>query len=195
MSYRTREIESKWIVRGKSLVQVHDILYRLFNSSPRKMVFGSSVDTYWTIQDPRATADFVRLRERDGCVQVTTKGKDRGNNRNRMEREYISTDPAAVVRGVLTSQHGKSAGLVGKTYYVYWPELSEHTTVCCYSITHVDPEYPHVIVEVETTTMPKLEALEAQVIDALTEQDVDVTAATGSLFEMFILGRRDNVLP
>lgn len=193
MSYRNREIESKLIVRDATLNDVHNALYALFNGQPKKMIFGSSVDTYWTIPDPEVEADFIRMRERDGCVQITTKGKDKGNNRNRMEREYITTDPVPVVQGVLTSAHGKPAGIVGKTYYVYWPESNEHTTVCCYSIEHVTPKYKPIIVEVETTTMHKLDVLEARVIEALTDLARDVEHAPGSLYEMFVLGKRGDV--
>ncbi len=108
-----------------------------------------------------------------------------------MEREYLTTDSPDVVAGVLTSQHGKAAGVVGKTYYVYWPEESEHTTVCCYSISHVEIPYPDIIVEVETTTSSNLEKWERSTVRALQEAGLNVRPEPKSLFELFVLGERN----
>lgn len=184
MSYRNREIESKLITDTDDLTGINRILAEEFGGDKKKMIFGSSTDIYWTVQDPRATADFLRVRERDGCVQVTVKGKDKGNNLNRMEREYITTDPLETVVGVHTAQLGKPAGIVSKTYYVYW--LNKTDTVCCYVIT--EPRRSCVFIEVEASSTDKMLDLETRVYAAMQGQvHVVEGRAPGSLYEMFIL--------
>lgn len=188
MSYRNREIESKLIVAGSTLSLVNSRLEELFGQEKSKLLFGSSVDTYWRIDNPDVDADFIRMRERDGIRQITVKGRDKGTNLDRLEVDVDSTSDVSKITKLLNSAFGKSAGRVGKTYYVYW--LSEHTTICCYSITDVTPQYDNIVVEVETTSMEKMLELEARVLTAFRAADIVVERAPGSLYEMFILGRR-----
>lgn len=133
-------------------------------------------------------ADFIRMRERDGIRQITVKGKDKGTNLDRLEVDVDSTSDVSKITKLLTAAHGKPAGRIGKTYYVYWIGQSEHTTICCYSLSEVD--YSHTIVEVETTSMEKMLELEAQVMDAFRDKQMRIERAPGSLFDMFILGKR-----
>jgi adenylate cyclase class IV len=203
MSYRNREIESKLIVSGMTLNEVNEVLGSLFANSKSKMLFGSSVDTYWRIDNPDVDADFIRMRERDGIRQITVKGKDKGTNLDRLEVDVDSTSDVSKIVKLLTSAHGKPAGRIGKTYYVYWLGNSEHTTVCCYSLNfpdrthlHIDgntqersniaEEYHSIIVEVETTSMEKMLGLESQVMEAFRARSKKCERAPGSLFDMFI---------
>lgn len=151
------------------------------------MLFGSSVDTYWTIDNPDVDADFIRMRERDGIRQITVKGKDKGTNLDRLEVDVDSTSEVSKITKLLSSAFGKPTGRLGKTYYVYWLGKTDHTTVCCYSMTEVD--YPHVFIEVETTSMDKMLELEFQVMHAFQDRDIHIERAPGSLFDMFILGK------
>lgn len=153
-----------------------------------KLLFGSSTDTYWTISNPDVDADFIRMRERDGIRQITVKGKDKGTNLDRLEVDVDSTSDVSKITKLLTSAFGRPAGRVGKTYYVYWLGQSEYTTICCYSVDGHD--YPHTIVEVETTSRDKMLELEAKVIEAFRRKDMVIERAPGSLYEMFILGKR-----
>lgn len=188
MSYRNREIESKLLVMNSSLGEVNTVLESLFGDRKSRLLFGSSVDTYWTITDPSVDADFIRMRERDGIRQITVKGKDRGTNLDRLEIDVDSTSEVSKITRLLSAAHGKPAGKIGKTYYVYWLEgQSEHTTICCYSV-DVPGGYPHTVVEVETTTKSYMLKLEAQVLEAFTRLGYVIERAPGSLFEMFILG-------
>lgn len=162
--------------------EANDALAVEFEHDKQKVLFGSSADTYWPIRDPNVQADFLRVRERDGCVQVTVKGKDRGSNLNRMEKEYVTTDSLETVIGVHTAALGKPAGIVAKSYYVYW--LNATDTVCCYVLT--EPEYDHVIVEVEARSLTALIKLEARVKQAFVNADMVMEAVGWSLFERFI---------
>lgn len=179
MSYRNREIESKLITFTSDLNLVNSVLAQEFAADKTKMLFGSSTDIYWPIRDESVTADFLRVRERDGCVQVTVKGKDRGNNLNRMEREYVTTDSLETVVGVHRASLGEPTGTVAKTYYVYW--LNKTDTVCCYVVT--EPKYANVIIEVEASSHAKMVELEERVRRAMKG---NVEPAPGSLFEMFV---------
>lgn len=203
MSYRNREIESKLLVYGRALPEVNEVLSDLFGTEKSRLLFGSSVDTYWRIDRDDVDADFIRMRERDGIRQITVKGKDRGTNLDRLEVDVDSTSDVSKITRLLTAAHGKPAGRIGKTYYVYWLGSSEHTTVCCYSVnfpdrTHLEidtdqrrteilEEYPHTIVEVETTSREKMLALEAQVVEEFQKRGMRIERAPGSLYEMFIL--------
>lgn len=188
MSYRNREIESKLIVYDQPLGVVNDVLASLYGLEKTKLLFGSSIDTYWTITDPDVDADFIRMRERDGIRQITVKGKDKGTNLDRLEVDVDSTSDVSKISKLLSSAFGKPAGRIGKTYYVYWLGRSEHTTVCCYSLSEVD--YTHTVVEVETTSRDYMLELETQVIEAFRAKEMKIERAPGSLYEMFILGRR-----
>lgn len=190
MSYRNREIESKLIVYDQPLGVVNDVLASLYGQEKTKLLFGSSTDTYWSITDPEVDADFIRMRERDGIRQITVKGKDKGTNLDRLEVDVDSTSEVSKISKLLSSAHGKPAGRIGKTYYVYWLGKSEHTTVCCYSVQPDICEYPHTIVEVETTSRDYMLELETQVIEAFRIKEMKIERAPGSLYEMFILGRR-----
>lgn len=184
MSYRNREIESKLVVYDRSLSEVDQVLASLYGEGKTRLLFGSSVDTYWRIDNPDVEADFIRMRERDGIRQITVKGKDRGTNLDRLEVDVDSTSEVSKITRLLTAAFGKPAGKIGKTYYVYWPSTSEHTTVCCYSLSEVD--YPHIIVEVETTSRDKMLEMEAEVVSAFGEKGMRIERAPGSLFELFI---------
>lgn len=190
MSYRNREIESKLLVYNTSLDQVNKILADLFGDRKSRLLFGSSVDTYWTIADQSVDADFIRMRERDGIRQITVKGRDRGTNLDRLEIDVDSTSDVGKITRLLTAAHGPSAGRIGKTYYVYWlTGESEHTTICCYSV-DVEGGYPHTVVEVETTSTEKMLGLEAQVVAEFRRREYTIERAPGSLYEMFILGKK-----
>lgn len=190
MSYRNREIESKLLVHDTSLTQVNDVLATLFGEEKSRLLFGSSIDTYWTISDPDVDADFIRMRERDGIRQITVKGKDRGTNLDRLEVDVDSTSDVGKIARLLTAAHGRPAGRIGKTYYVYWLNgESEHTTVCAYSV-DVEDGYPHTVVEVETTSRDKMLALEAKVVEEFNRKGYSIARAPGSLYEMFILGNK-----
>lgn len=188
MSYRNREIESKLVVHDRSLTEVNDVLNELYGSRKTRLLFGSSIDTYWAINNPDVDADFIRMRERDGIRQITVKGKDKGTNLDRLEVDVDSTSEVSKITKLLTSAFGKPSGKVGKTYYVYWLSNSEHTTVCCYSVDLHD--YAHTIVEVETTSREKLLELETEVTQAFSRKDILIERAPGSLFEMFILANK-----
>lgn len=184
MSFRNREIESKLLVYGKTLEEVNSVIQNLFREETTRKLLGSSLDHYWTISNPNVDADFVRVRERDGCCQVTVKARDRGTALNRMEKEYTTTANLRDVLSVTEAQHGKVSGRVSKTYYVYWIG-GEYTTVCAYQVT--EPKFHPIVVEVETTHMSKLVEIEAQVLKEFSRQDIQVERAPGSLYEMLVV--------
>ncbi len=184
MGHRNREIEIKLLVNC-NLEKASSVLLDSFSSTISRSLFGSSMDTYWSLPEggPQK-GQFIRMRERDGIRQITVKGKDRGSNINRIEIDIDSTSDVSTITKLLTAAHGKPAGRIGKTYYVYWlEEESEHTNVCCYYVTG-DPQFT--VIEVETTSEYKLLELEAKVLEAFNRRDISIERATGSLFEMYI---------
>lgn len=185
MSYRNREIESKLVVKGAAtLAEVNNLLDSIFGEHKTKLLFGSSVDTYWTITSSEVDADFIRMRERDGIRQITVKGKDKGTNLDRLEVDVDSTSDVSKISKLLTAAHGKPAGRIGKTYYVYWLGGFEHTTVCCYSLSEVTCS--HIFIEVETISMEKMLELETRVLQSFTREGYDISRAPGSLYELFM---------
>lgn len=208
MSYRHREIESKLLVKDASLEDCNRVLARLLDSRKTKMIFGSSVDTYWPLPS-EVKGQFIRMRERDGIRQITVKAEDRGNHLNRVEIDIDSTSPVKDIVALMNAAHGRSLGRIGKTYYVYWIGESEHTTICCYSVnfpddthlwidswdnsrTEIPRLYPHCVVEVETTSMGKMLDLETEVVRAFEEDKYEISRAPGSLYTMFLSNKGDN---
>jgi hypothetical protein len=182
MSYRNREKESKLLTDTCDLGTVNRLLSELLGENKTKLLFGSSTDIYWTLAYPDAEADFLRVRERDGCVEVTVKGKDRGTNLDRMEMEYRTTNSLQEVINVHQAALGPPAGTVSKMYYVYW--VNKTDTICCYVL--MGQDYRNVVVEVEAGTMDRMLALEDKVTAYLVSGGIQVSRAPGSLFEMFI---------
>lgn len=180
------------ITSSTDLAAVNSILESLFGATKEKLLFGTSTDYYWSIDNPDVQADFLRVRERDGSVQITVKGKDRGTNINRMEREYSTTDPLGTVLGVTTAAFGPALGRVGKCYYVYW--LDRQTTVCCYQITEppvsdTESKGRGIIIEVESTNQNRVLELETKVVEEFNRRDIHIERAPGSLYEMFIANK------
>jgi adenylate cyclase class IV len=190
MSYRDREIETKLVVNGITLDAVADILRGLFHSVTTRMVYGSSMDTYWALTGDQK-ADFIRMRRLDnGITQITVKGQDRGNALNRMEIDVDTTTDAGKVQKLLTAAHGKATGNIKKTYYVYWLGLDEHTTISCYRVDQ--PEYPGVIIEAEATNETRMLELEFKILEHFAVIGIKCERAPGSLFNMFIEKERSD---
>ena len=188
MGHRSREIESKLVVKSNiDLNMANVLLDELFGTDKDKLLFGSSADTYWTVSDPGVSADFARMRERDGIRQLTVKGKDKGNNLDRIEIDIDCTSEPRDIIKFFTALLGKSVGKVGKTYYVYWITKSEHDTVCCYTVRSGEADHPNVFIEVEATTTEKMLDMEKRVIDKFVEKGYAIERAPGSLYEMFVI--------
>ncbi len=192
MSYRGREIETKLIISALkhphlTLDMVGNYLSMIVGSQKTRMVYGSSTDTYWSIESDEVRADFLRIRERDdGTTEITVKGKDRDEEGlNRLEIDIHSATKRHKIASLFRAALGKPAGLVRKSYYVYW--LDEHTTISCYTIQ--EPQYPHIIIEVESTEEERVLTLTAQVREYLSERLIGTERAPGSLYEMLILNK------
>lgn len=155
---------------------------------------GSSLDTYWSVPDSKAEADFLRVRERDGIRQITVKGKDRGDNINRIEVDIDSTSEVHKIHRLIRCVLGKPAGIICKQYRV-WELESEYDTVCAYEV--LRPENTlGVIVEVEARTEERMLGLEKAVVNYFEYKwGTKVVRAPGSLFEMFISGTASNPPP
>lgn len=180
MGYKNREIESKLIV-PLSFKLVCEGLTSLLGFDRPTLRVGSSLDTYWSVHDGRVEADFLRVRERDGIRQITIKGKDRGDNLNRIEVDIDSTSSTHNIHRLVRCLLGKPAGIIAKTYQV-WELESEYDTVCCYYLTTPD-DCPYTIVEVEARTEERMLELEQQVRGLFPRAE----RAPGSLYEMFVL--------
>jgi hypothetical protein len=183
MSYKGREIESKLIVQSKSLARISSLLENTFDAEIANRTIGISTDRFWKAPE-ESTADFVRLRGMDVVSQVTVKGRDREDNLNRMEIEFLSHSNPKDLAALFTALLGKSLGSLSKEYHVFFLE-NAHTTVSVYTV-QVEPEFEQVIVEVEARTMERMLELEKKVLDALKEKEIEVARAPGSLYQMFI---------
>jgi len=179
MGHRNREIELKMLVPG-TYTHICEELDRILSDEKPQIRTGSSLDTYWTIHDGRAEAQFLRVRERDGIRQITAKGKDRGTNVNRIEVDIDSTSETHRIHRLLRCVLGKPAGVVQKVYKV-WELESEYDTVCAYEV--LEPENKlGMVIEVEARTEERMRELEMLVRGAIP----GVQTAPGSLYELLI---------
>lgn len=197
MGYKSREIETKWIVRGADLSFICNELDRLLRTISPIRKWGSSVDTYYKIEKPERTpdfnptgarADFARVRERDGIRQLTVKGKDRGTNDDRLEIDLDCTSPTPTILKFFTAILGKSLGTVKKDYYVWVAASSDHDTVSAYTVEKNDFLKDSVILEFEARTAEGVAHLEQLVLDSIRQNaTITIERAPGSLYEMCIL--------
>lgn len=179
MSYRNREIETKLIIRDRDLATVNAWLQHWIGHMT-KMISGKSTDTYWAVNNPDVTADFIRIRDLGNSAQLTVKGKDRGTNLNRLEIDVDVESSLSKVTRLVQALLGKPSGTINKEYYVYW--LDEHTNISCYQVT--EPAYPHIIVEIEGITEERVLELESSMIRSWGDK---IERAPGSLYEMLVL--------
>lgn len=186
MGFRGREVETKYIIKGIGLNDVCNELDKLLRTESPVRKWGSSIDTYWTIGGDNR-ADFARVRERDGIRQLTVKGKDKGTNDNRIEIDLDCTSSTSDIHKWFNAAFGKSAGAVGKSYYVWEMASSEHDTVTAY-VVDTDENLKHsVVMEFEARTMAGVTKLENLVLDSLRQSaNITVEKAPGSLYEMCI---------
>lgn len=171
------------ITFGADLTRINSILGSEFEVDKKKLLFGSSADTYWSVRP----GVFARVRERDGILQLTVKSRDMGMDENRLEIDLNCTSSVEDAYEFMSTLYGLPAGVLKKTYYVYW--LNKTDTVCCYQVTY--PEYQHVIIEVEAATMARMEELVARVKFRLATEMVRHEKAPGSLYDMFVIGESE----
>jgi hypothetical protein len=181
MGLHDREKEVKLrVVTQAGLVQVAGYLQTLLGDEVEETRMGTSRDTYWPAP-PGARADFFRVRERDGIRQVTVKGRDRGDNADRMEVDLDCTSPTFRIHKLARALLGKPAGTIDKTYWVFELE-SEHDTVCVYETRGV------LFVECEAKSGERVDELVGLVSRGLKRAGLAVELAAGSLYEMYIQG-------
>ena len=124
------------------------------------------------------------MRERDGIRQITVKGKDRGDNVNRIEVDIDSTSETHRIHRLIRCVLGKPHGTVAKQYRV-WELESEYDTVCAYVVS-TPKNSLGTVVEVEARTEERMRELEKLVSKHFNKSGFDVTPAPGSLFEMLV---------
>lgn len=188
MSYRGREIESKWrVLGGRSLEQVNSRIHAVLGSSVRAKIYGNSTDQYWALPDPEVRGDFIRFRDLgQRRSQITVKGKDRETNENRLEIDVDTKSPKQDVRRLLQCALGSPHGKVTKEYYVYWPGSDQHTNISCYSITEPAEAAGTIFLEIETTSVEELRILEDQMIVGFLNCDIELVREAKSLFELYV---------
>ena len=183
MSYRNREIESKWIVTARSLDQVRMVLDQCCKY-PKKVITGRSKDTYWTAPNNDSKAQFVRVRVLGpNQSQITVKDAYKEDSNSRLEIDVESSSNATSIHSLLKALIGPPAGAVTKEYVVYWPEDSEHVTISAYIVEGYENK---VIVELEATTEKQVSDMCAQIVPELMDVFLGVEEAKGSLYDMFV---------
>lgn len=187
MGYKNREIESKLVVKQRpggpvaNTRNVDKVLERAFEDETKDYVEGTSNDTYWKAPSG-APADFGRVREMSsGRCMLTAKGKDKGDNLDRIEVDLDVHGTSIQVIKFMENLLGVSGGTIRKTYGVYVLE-NEHTTVSLYRV-HGDDR---IFVEVEARTKKRMLQMEDKVKRHLLESGFDSERVEKSLFEMFI---------
>jgi adenylate cyclase class IV len=174
MGYRNREIEKKFVVTGTTYAKTVEYLEEIFDFD-RKIV-DASKDYYWHAS-PTMKGDFARLRYmpgKDGGGQMTIKHADRESNLNRVEID-VQVDNPDQAKKFLVQMLGEPCGSIYKKYHVLFLG-DEHTTVSVYSVRGD----PRVFVELEATSVSKLEALQKKIGTALAmEQE------SRSLYQIF----------
>jgi len=187
MSFKNREIETKYILNGADLNFVCNEFDRLLRTESPVRKWGSSRDHYYQVNDPNVGADFARIRERDGIRQLTVKGKDKGTNDDRIEIDLDSTSPLNKIQAFFTALLGKPLGIVSKSYYVWVMAASEHDTITAYVVDSDENLKNSVILEFEARTMDGVVKLENLVLDSLRQHaNITIERAPGSLFEMAV---------
>lgn len=187
MGYKNREIESKLIIKQKqggpsvNMKNVDKVLEKAFEDETENYVEGTSNDTYWKTPSG-APADFGRVREMSsGKCMLTAKGKDKGDNLDRIEVDLDVIGTPLQVTKFMENLLGTPGGTIRKTYGVYVLE-NEHTTVSLYRV-HGDDR---VFVEVEARTKKRMLQMEDKVKRYLLESGFDSERSEKSLFEMFV---------
>jgi hypothetical protein len=187
MSYRNREIESKWIIPAASLEEVRKVLDYCCKF-PKKVITGKSRDTYWSAPTDESKAQFVRVRVLGpNRSQITVKDAYKEDSNSRLEIDVESSSSANSIHSLLKALLGPPAGAVTKEYVVYWPEDSEHITISAYIVEGYDNK---VIVEIEATTQEQVTSMCGDIVPELMDVFLGVEEARGSLYDMFILGRK-----
>lgn len=187
MGYKNREIESKLVVRQKpggasvTMRNIDKIIEKAFEDETEDYAEGTSNDTYWRAP-LGALADFGRVREMSsGRCQLTAKGKDKGDNLDRIEVDLDVHGTSLQVIKFMENLLGGPGGIIRKTYYVYILE-NEHTTVSLYRV-HGDDR---IFVEVEARTKKRMFQMEEKVKKSLSDNGFDAEREEESLFEMFV---------
>lgn len=187
MGYKNREIESKLVIKQKqggpsvNMKNVDKALEKAFEDETENYVEGTSNDTYWKAPSG-APADFGRVREMSsGKCMLTAKGKDKGDNLDRIEVDLDVIGTPLQVTKFMENLLGTPGGTIRKTYGVYVLE-NEHTTVSLYRV-HGDDR---VFVEVEARTKKRMLQMEDKVKRYLLESGFDSERSEKSLFEMFV---------
>lgn len=178
MSYRGREIESKWLVPNTTLEEVSRLLSRVVNME-KNILIGQSKDMYWTIGNGRK-GQFLRLRDTGNVRQITVKARDRETPNDRMELEVESTQSMHLINRLITCVMGKANASLTKTYHIFF--LENGATVSVYRVDGL----PHTVVEIEARSTEELHKLNAQYIPLLFDHYLGTYEAAGSLYEMLV---------
>jgi len=178
MGHANREIERKFVVTGKSLIEVSNAVAKSLRREFRELVTDESSDIYWKA-GRGAKADFIRLRMMpDGTGQLTVKWTDRGSTTNRIEIDVVVPDPVQCQK-FLTQVHGKPEGSISKEYHVYLIDKMD-TNVSVYQ---VDGD-KRVFLEVEARTLERVSRLCKQVGTA-----IKMEREKRSLYQIFVKGQ------
>lgn len=185
---KTREIETKYLIRGSTLESVNALMAHFCSSKKTRLIYGFSRDTYWHTSLP---GTFVRMRERDGIRQLTVKVEDKGSSEDRLEIDLDCTSQKELISQFNTSLFGTSAGVVEKKYYVYW---LEETTVCCYQCTVDGVEKSEIIIEVEGKTLEEVTDWTKKIVEFF-RIGIEIEKAPGSLYTMYLADQNPHLNP
>jgi CYTH domain-containing protein len=180
MSYRGREIESKWLIPKPTTRQQVEEILNLHLGQPD--LRGLSTDTYWTVTNEEAKGQFVRLRDTGIVRQITVKARDRDSANDRLELEVESQESSWLIRRLITAMMGKYSKELQKDYTVYFIKDNTGATVSCYEVEGLD----RVVVEIETRSLEELHTLNSQLIPVLMDHFMGIYEAQGSLYEMLV---------
>lgn len=173
MGYRNREIEKKFTAEI-GYKDATKLLESIFDYD-RKIV-NASKDYYWH-PGPGMQASFIRLRYMpDGTGQLTIKHADRDTNLNRIEIDVATKEPDQAKK-FLQQLVGEPCGSIFKKYHVLFMG-DEYTTVSIYQVRGDSRTF----IEIEATSMAKLEALEKKVA---ADGKLVLTYEPRSLYEIF----------
>lgn len=200
MGYKNREIEMKFrLVSNKQTLgqykKIFDSIYMPTHETLNvrtdtydnlyHMESGRSVDAYWHAPyGKKHKADFLRLRNMGhNQGQMTAKGKDRGNNEDRIEID-LEIYNLKQSRILMESFLGKPSGIVDKNYIVYEGAKLENygDTISIYKV----KESLSIFLEIESNTKSGLEKLYKTLTKEMSSRNIDLKREPRSLYEIFI---------
>lgn len=140
-----REIEKKYVLKGITMADAHDILHDIFGLD--EFFCDISTDTFWSAEG----VDFIRLRANTG--ELTVKVTDKESIVDRVEENLLVPSLEDAARWA-TAIWGTPIGTLEKSFYVYY---APDAVISLYTVTG----HEQVFLEIESDSLQVINEIEA----------------------------------